>query len=168
MKATILYVIVFLLYTTCVFSQTSVTYTYSSSDFANTERGFYTHRETMAGSGGSAPMQSPLTLADLQDQRNNKNITIILRLYYLNRFRTSAISTSYLNSIQADMDNLRSAGLKAIVRFAYNNSIQTHRHSSDASLSWVLSHINQLQTIFQNNADVIMGVQSGLIGTWGE
>jgi len=147
-------------------SQTTLTYSASTADIQNPGRGFYSHRETDANASGV--MLNPLTLSDIQAQRSTKNITLIFRLYYLSQFKSSAISASYLASIQNDLNIIRQAGAKAIIRFAYNSTEQTHRHSLDASKSWVLTHIGQLKSTLINNSDVILVLQSGFIGTWGE
>ncbi len=76
------------------------------------------------------------------------------------------ISQDYLNKIQADFNAVRNAGIKIIPRFAYSDSDVAGQR--DASKAQIISHINQLQPLFQNNADVIASVQAGFIGSWGE
>ena len=124
----------------------------------NPERGFYIHTET----------PTPLDLNTLNEYKT-QNITLILRLFYLNEFLTSPISSKYLKSIQYDLDIVRTAGLKAIVRFAYskdNNSSQ--KLNWDASKSQILFHLSQLKQIFVAYEDVIVVVQTGFVGVWGE
>jgi hypothetical protein len=150
---------------------TSISYNKSSADIQNPDRGFYRHRETMATASGTvanATVVTPLVLSNLQTLKTNENKTIILRLYYLNRFRTANISANYLTAIQTDMNTLRAAGFRAVLRFAYNNTAQTHQHSSDASKAQVLAHIAQLKPVIQANLDVISVLQAGFVGTWGE
>ena len=141
-------------------AQIKVVYSNSYSDIANPERGFYKHFETQSSN------HSPLSVNTLQNLRVQQNITLILRLYYLNSFVNTDITTSFLNSIQADFNAIRSAGLKCIVRFAYSNKgISPY---GDASKARVLSHLQQLKTVLVNNSDVIYLVQAGFIGSWGE
>jgi Domain of unknown function (DUF4832)/Domain of unknown function (DUF4874) len=161
-----LLIIFFLTYSLCAFSQTVISYTPSTAEIANPGRGLYTHRETLANAGGN--MISPLTATDVNLQRSSKNITLIFRLFYLDQFKASAISSSYLIAIQTDFNTIRTSGAKAIVRFAYNQTNQTHLHNDDASKFWVLAHIAQLKNILQNNSDVIFCLQAGFVGTWGE
>lgn len=128
----------------------------STTIFANPERGFYHHQETHA-SGYELLNQSQLT-----SYRTDEGVSLILRLFYLDGFRSSSISASYLDNMKTDFARLRAAGLKAVVRFAYSDD------SSDAPADRVLAHIAQLKPVLTANADVIATVQVGLIGAWGE
>ena len=139
---------------------TSVTFTESSENFSNPERGFYRHRETNSTS------YSPLSQSSLVTLRNSENITLILRLFYIGDFLNSPISQSYLDNMTTDFTRIRNAGLKCVIRFAYSN--QTTLGQRDATKARMLSHIQQLAPILQANADVIATMQAGFIGTWGE
>lgn len=142
-------------------SQTAtVNYTASSADFPNPERGFYRYTDTNSSS------YDLLNQNSLLNYRNNQNITLIFRYFYLESFVDSPISQSYLNNMQTDFNRLRNAGLKAVIRFAYSNS--ENAAVLDASKSRMLSHIAQLQPLLQANADVIAVMQAGFIGAWGE
>jgi len=145
------------------------TYTVSSEDFANPERGFY----IQANSSASAPSAVPSNLASYRINGKNSpgntytaKITLLLRLFYLDTFVDAPISASFLNSIQADFDSIRAQGCKAIVRFAYNQD-QT-RPFDEPSKARILAHIEQLKPLFKQNADVIAVLQHGFIGAWGE
>jgi hypothetical protein len=147
-------------------AQTStVNYQIDNTDFPNPERGFYKHEETTDFINDNVSPQ--LNLASLINYRNGGR-TLVLRLFYLTKYKNAAIAANYLTGIQNDLNTARQAGIKLILRFAYNNSVQTHRHSSDASMAVVLQHIGQLKPIFQANADVIAAVNAGFVGTWGE
>jgi hypothetical protein len=160
---TILFFLISIKFT--VFGQTNVNYTTNTTDIANPSRGFYKHYETTINTTNASPA---LNQTDIENLRTDSNITIILRLYYLGAYRTSNISAAYLTGIQNDLNVIRNSGAKAIIRFAYNNTSQTHRHTNDASLAQVLIHLGQLKNVLRNNADVILAVQNGFVGTWGE
>ena len=150
-----------LLATLNVFAQTTnVSYTTTSENFSNPERGMYHHTETHS-TGYSSLSQSTLT-----NYRVNEKITLIVRVFYLENFRNAPISQDYLNKIQADFNAVRNAGIKIIPRFAYSDSDVAGQR--DASKAQILSHISQLQPLLQNNVDVIASVQAGFIGSWGE
>jgi hypothetical protein len=107
------------------------TYTISTEEFANPERGFYIQADTYA----SAPSAVPSNLANyrLNGKSSPGNtytakISLLLRLFYLDTFVNAPISASFLNSIQADFDSIRAQGSKVIVRFAYNQD-QTSPYS---------------------------------------
>ena len=91
---------------------------------------------------------------------------MLLRLFYLDTFVNAPISSTFLDSIQADFDSIRAQGDKAIVRFAYNQD-QT-RPFDEPSKAQILAHIEQLKPLLKKNADVIAVVQLGFIGAWGE
>ncbi|MEP5338750.1 MAG: DUF4832 domain-containing protein [Algibacter sp.] len=133
-----------------------ITYTASSDVISNPERGFM-HSWSVASEG------TPLSLVTLQSLMS-ENVTIILRLYYLDAFKDSDLSTAQLDLIKADFANLREAGVKCVLRFAYNSD----QNDTDAPLSIIESHLDQLKPVFADNADVIAFVQAGFIGSWGE
>ncbi len=149
---------------------TRITYTSNTTIFSNPERGFYHHAETHSNS------YSPLISPTLQNYRQNENITLILRIFYLDDFVNNDISQTYLDKVQTDFDTLRASGLKAIVRFAYTN--QPHFAPSttwppippygDANLTQITRHLEQLTPILQADGDVIATVQTGFVGIWGE
>ncbi len=99
---------------------------------------------------------------------------LILVLYYLNNFKDNpTLPTEILNAFDADMQALRSNGFKCILRFAYSD---THADNNDgygdtgddAPLSVIESHIAQLKSHWEANADVIYVMQAGFVGTYGE
>ena len=94
----------------------------------------------------------------------SENITQILRVFYLSN--TGDISQSYLANMQSDFDAIREAGVKVIIRFAYSQGVTAPYN--DATPEVVLAHIQQLSSVLQNNSDVIVVMQAGFIGTWGE
>jgi hypothetical protein len=102
--------------------------------------------------------------------------TLVFRYYVLDQFRETAISETFLNNVKADLLNVKKAGVKMIPRFTYtlnanggdcNESFICPPYG-DASKQMVLTHIQQLKPILQENASVITCVQMGFIGTWGE
>ena len=155
----------------CTFGQdfATNTYTVSTEDFANPERGFYIESDTYA----SAPTAVSANLASYRINGKNSpgntynaKISLLLRLFYLDTFVNAPISTNFLNSIQADFDSIRAQGCKAVVRFAYNQD-QTSPYN-EPSKARILAHIAQLEPLLKKNADVIAVVQEGFIGAWGE
>ena len=137
-------------------SQQHITYETSDEIFFNPERGFYTQLTTYN-------TQSPLTLSSL-NLIKNQGQSLILRLYYLTNFKNTLLSQDMLNMISNDLSLVRQAGIKVILRFAYSDNIG----QSDAPLNIILSHIDQLKPILQQNSDVIFLMQAGFIGAWGE
>jgi hypothetical protein len=139
---------------------TTVTYVASTENIANPERGFYQHEGTEASD------YDPLNQTSLTNFRINNKQTLILRLFYLDTFKTSPISSTYLAAMQTDFTRMRAAGIKCIVRFAYSDDPDTG--VQDANKAQILAHIEQLKPLLLANGDVIAVVQAGFIGTWGE
>lgn len=133
-----------------------VKYELSNTIFPNPERGFIRTMPVYSEGAG-------LNLAQLNTLRT-QNVSMILRLFYLEAFKNQALSVAEINLIQEDLDKIRTAGLKAILRFAYSDNIGV----DDAPLAIVEQHLDQLQPLFAANKDVIAFVQAGLIGAWGE
>lgn len=141
-------------------AQTStVNYTGTSIAINNPERGFYRHTETHSSN------YTNLDQTTLNGYRSN-NTTLLLRVFYLENFRTSPISSAYLSAMQADFNKIRNAGLKCIVRFAYSDNDAAGQR--DASKAQILAHILQVKPLLSTNVDVISVMQAGFIGSWGE
>jgi hypothetical protein len=136
---------------------TIVQYAGSDTLFPNPERGFYTHREVQAEG-------SPLSLSDLTNIRNSRGNSLILRIYYLKKFRSADLSAAQLALMETDFARMRQAGIKCVLRFAYSSG-QT---DPDAPLSVILRHLDQLKPVFEANHDVIAVIQAGFIAAWGE
>lgn len=131
-----------------------ISYVSSSDVFPNPERGFYKHYQIENGT---------LNLSILNSFRKD-NITLILRVFYLKEFRNSPISPEMLEKIRADLTTVRKAGLKAIIRFAYSDN----ELEPDAPLSMIKMHLDQLAPILSDYKDIILVMQAGFIGAWGE
>jgi hypothetical protein len=86
---------------------------------------------------------------------------------FLNDYRVSDLPEELLNGLQTNFDDIREAGIKAIIRFAYNEGPYPDTEP-DASKQQILRHIEQLTPLLQKNADVIAWVEAGFIGAWGE
>ena len=139
---------------------TLVEFTESNKIFANPERGFYKHYDFLNSSA------TPLSVSALQAARVENNITLFYTGHYLTEFVKSDISDKFLNLVRKNMQALRDAGAKCVLRFAYTNS--QSKHPYDAEPKWVARHIEQLKPILQEYSDVILCFQSGFIGVWGE
>ena len=133
-----------------------VIYNQSLEVFSNPERGLYQHTEVHnAGQG--------LNLQELELLRN-QDITLVLRVFYFEDFKNGPLSEEVLSRIDEDLETIRAAGLKAIVRFAYTNEME----GADAPLPVIEGHLEQLEPLFEEHEDVIAFVQAGFIGPWGE
>jgi hypothetical protein len=137
-------------------SGTTILYEQSAEIFPNPERGFIHHYEVTSEGSSLNPMELSTLRAD--------NVSMILRFYYLEKFKDQPISETELQLIRTDMTALRDAGIKCVVRFAYTDDMA----GTDAPLSIIKQHLDQLKPVFEENKDVIAFVQAGFIGAWGE
>ena len=139
----------------------SVSYPSTDENFPNPERGFY------SAAGYSSASQAPLSEASVSANRRMGR-TLFLLEFHLTDFVESDISEDYLDMIRANFLSLREKGAKAIVRFAYSNGMYEKDKPWDATPEWVHRHIQQLKPLLQEHYDVILVLQAGFIGSWGE
>lgn len=76
------------------------------------------------------------------------------------------ITPEMLEALDAYMNQIRQAGGSAIIRFAYDNF--NGDKNLEPSIEQIEKHIWQLKPFFTTNADVIISVESGFLGPWGE
>lgn len=137
-------------------SASTILYEQSAEIFPNPERGFIHHYE-VTSEGSSLNLMTLLSL-------RAENVSMILRFYYLEKFKNQPLSETELQLIRTDMKALRDAGMKCVVRFAYTDDMA----GTDAPLVNIKQHLDQLKPVFEENKDVIAFVQAGFIGAWGE
>lgn len=132
-----------------------VTYSPTSEDFLNPERGFHNNIELMDG-------------RDFSDVRG-KGYTLARAYIRLDEYRNRPLPATFLAKLTQQFQLIRAAGIKVIPRFSYNFPEDDNwAKSPDATLDLTISHIKQLKPVLQQNADVIAVFQSGFIGAWGE
>jgi len=138
-----------------------VKYVASDENFPNPERGFYAAREVYNAS------TAPLTIYAVEANRKLGR-TLFLLEYHLMDYVESDIAEDYLQLIRKDFQALRDNGAKCVLRFAYANGNSESDKPWDATETQVLRHIAQVKPILQEYYDVILVVQAGFIGSWGE
>jgi hypothetical protein len=160
MKSKIFGIILFLITFNVINSQ-NVTYLPSNLVINNPEIGFYHYTSTGSSGGYNLINQSTL-----EGYRTNENITVIQRQFFLRPFITGTpITSTYLTNMQTDFNRIRAAGAKVIVRFTYTSGSATVYQPTKAK---ILTHIAQLAPVINANKDVIVSIQAGFIGRYGE
>lgn len=134
----------------------TVTYAPTTDPFANPERGFYHHT-------GDCD-KNDFSLTTLQSYRASEHISLVMCVFYLAEFKNAPINQAALTQLQQQLDTVRAAGMKMILRFAYT----TATDGADAPKDRVLAHLDQLAPYLSGNSDVIYLMQAGFIGAWGE
>jgi hypothetical protein len=137
-------------------SSGGVTYTPSTENFANPERGFYHH----TGDCDKADFSQ----STLQGYRTSQGISLVMCVFYLAEYKNGPIAQAALDQLQQQLATVRAAGLKMVLRLAYTTSTT----GDDATKDRVLAHLDQLAPYLNAGKDVIAVVQTGLIGAWGE
>lgn len=130
-----------------------VSYAPSSAVILNPERGFY----------ATTSLVEPQDLSKLRAS----GVTLVHSYVRLDDYRTADLPQSLLDQVDTGFVRVRAAGLKVILRFAYNDGPYPNSEP-DAPKDWVLKHITQLKPLLEKNADAIAVVQAGFIGAWGE
>ena len=160
---------------------TTIDYLESEQDISNPDRGFY-YPYTTTASNFSALSKSELISRRVTsytpfEANYQVRSSIGLRHFVLDSFvNRDTLSAQFLEQVQTDFNTARDAGVRLIVRFSYTVSPTAGACNAeficppygDAPKARVLSHIAQLKPIIERNADVIMGIQQGFVGTWGE
>lgn len=120
--------------------------------FRNPERGFYR----------ATSIIDEETLSWIDDE-----YSLYFSYVRLDDYRDTDLPNSVLTEVDAGLAKVRAEGAKLILRFAYNFGPYPDSEP-DASLNQVLAHIEQLGPVLRNNSDVIVALQAGFIGAWGE
>ena len=168
MKIRIHFSIILIFNCIIVFGQTELQrkiYQYDNSDFYNPERGLV-KQSSIRYNGGSNYANSGLTKSYIESNLVNKKISIIWRYYGLQDWHNKPIPQEFLQILNNDLNVCRETGIKIIPRFIYSSSTSTN--PVDADINQVMAHLDQIEPIFKNNADVILTWQAGFIGAWGE
>ena len=143
--------------------QKTVEYTATDALFPNPERGFlkqiyYTSQQ----------LNSVQTANTVRKNRENENVTLYLDNYFMMDYISSDISQAFLNRMENNFKALRAGGGKAVIRYSYKYSDTEADKPWDAEPKWMLRHIEQLKPYWQEYADVILCLEAGFIGVWGE
>ena len=139
----------------------TVTYTASDENFPNPERGFYGAVEVHSADGRGIS-QASFNAARMQGR------TLFLLEFHLTDYVATDIAEDYLETVRARFQSLRTGGAKCILRFCYSNGFDESDKPWDATPEQVKRHLEQLTHLIREYYDVIMVVQAGFIGSWGE
>lgn len=163
-----------------VINPIDVFYTPDTSDLANPERGFmknssiYLDQPFSAGKVGRLVSTDTVAwiyfrLDNYRDARDGYGQTIS---GYQGKPLEPVGSGKGLDVVKSTFDTARNMGMKLVIRFIYNpgpaSSTDPLQMNPDVPIDVALSHIEQLKPLLQANSDVIVAVQGGFVGHWGE
>jgi hypothetical protein len=95
------------------------------------------------------------------------SITLVQTYFYLTGIVGKPIAEKHFAAMQVFFDKLRELGVKAVLRFAYERDFMG-RIATGPTEEDVRNHTQQLKPFLEANKDVILVVQAGFIGAWGE
>ncbi len=131
---------------------TTVGFVPSSAEVANPERGF----------------SPPWSLgSDPSSVRARAGATLLRSFENLAAYINGDLPDRYLAELNSNLARLRAAKLKTTLRFKYNNG-EGYPQCVEATKQQMLRHISQLAPVLNANADVIVLLEAGFIGCWGE
>jgi hypothetical protein len=134
-----------------------VTHTYQTDGAAldNPERGWYSRRDIVMDRDFTTAARIVHSYVRLDSYKAGTDIGA-----------TDPIATG----MQAGLQRLREQGRKTILRFAYNYGDWTGSGCSnaDATEATITKHLTQLRPLVQPYRDIVMGLEAGFIGCWGE
>jgi hypothetical protein len=105
-----------------------------------------------------------MSQSQLTNFRTSANQSLVMCAFLLSDSINTPLSQAKLDLLQRQFDTTRAAGVKMVLRFAYNYT----SNAVDAPLSMMMTHMDQLKPVLERNKDVIAVVQAGFIGSWGE
>lgn len=111
-----------------------------------------------------------LTTNEFQGQVSDVYGPSVFRNYIIDRSINQEIGSDFSINLFSDLNTIRAAGLKAIVRFSYAPSVRVlsteeegRRSAEDAVMDKVITHISDLSSTLKDNVDVITCVQIGFV-----
>jgi hypothetical protein len=153
-----------------------ISFTPSTEDFANPERGFMKQSSIWPDQAFSAskidrknPSDSVVwvyfRLDNYRDPRDGVGVT-------LEDYQCQPIDPAGLSRIELTFQTAREKGLKLVYRFIYNFgpdwTKDPNQANPDVPVECARMHLEQLRPILTANADVTVAAQAGFVGHWGE
>lgn len=143
-------------------SAQTVSYNSSNDIFANPERGLQKYSKNLSSSG-TYNLLDQTTLTNWRT--GSDKVTVVYRYLMLTPYMNSTIDATYLANVQTDLNRVRAAGMKIIIRPAYTTDYIANVQPNKAQ---IINHIAQLAPVINANKDVILSIQAGFIGVYGE
>lgn len=106
-------------------------------------------------------------LKELSLKYASDSVSLTQCYFYLTELYDKNLEEKHLEVMQRYFDEMRLLGKKAVLRFAYERDF-IRRKPIGPKLPQILSHLEQLKPFLEKNKDLILVVQAGLIGAWGE
>ncbi len=152
----------------------SIDTTDAMATLENFDRGFYTpqvlHLKPSGGKAIEKPYGKLLHLrAEISEFSSNAWLSIDTTGGKRDTVRgvSQDLTEDALNVLQQTFDNIRDFGGRVIVRICYDPWYNGRSNVTPAH-EWVLKHVEQLAPVLSKNTDVIVALEMGMHGAYGE
>ena len=152
----------------------SIDTTDAMATLGNFDRGFYTPQVLHLKPSGGKPIEKPWAkLLHLRAEISefSSNAWLGIDTTGGKRDTTRGVSQDLtedaLNILQQTFDNIRDFGGRVIVRICYDPWYNGRSNVTPAH-EWVLKHVEQLAPVLSKNTDVIVALEMGMHGAYGE
>lgn len=112
-------------------------------------------------------IQPEKQLAALSEKYAADSVSLSQSYLYLTYLAGKPLSETNFHTMQRYFDELQRLGKKAVLRFAYEKDFMG-RAPVGPTKEQIITHLEQLKPFLEKNKDLILVVQAGLVGAWGE
>src|SRR5689334_1693283 len=158
---------------TTAVAQGVTTYTADyATAFPNPERGFHNRYEIINDVSVNDYASSATSIAGFNPDMLDRTFarakadgdTIIHSYIHLDKYQnTDVLPQALLDNLASGLAAIRAAGLKIVLRPAY-----VWDQSPSVPESRILGHIAQINAVISANSDVVLHLEAGYLGPWGE
>lgn len=106
-------------------------------------------------------------LEELSAKYASDSVSLTQSYFYLTYLVGEKLTEDDFDTMQAYFNELLRQGKKTVLRFAYEKDFMG-RSPIGPTAGQILQHLDQLKPILEANKDLILVMQAGLIGAWGE
>ena len=152
----------------------SIDTTDAMATLENFDRGFYTPQVLHLKPSGGKPIEKPYgkllhLRAEISEFSSNAWLSIDTTGGKRDTIRgvSQDLTEDALNVLQQTFDNIRDFGGRVIVRICYDPWYNGRSNVTPAH-EWVLKHVEQLAPVLSKNTDVIVALEMGMHGAYGE
>ena len=152
----------------------SIDTTDAMATLENFDRGFYTPQVLHLKPSGSKPIEKPYgKLLHLRAEISEFSSRAWLGIEEAGDKKDTTwgksqdLTEDALNVLQQTFDNIRDFGGRVIVRICYD-PWYNGRSNVTPEHEWVLKHVKQLAPVLSKNTDVIVALEMGMHGAYGE
>jgi hypothetical protein len=152
----------------------SIDTTDAMATLENFDRGFYTPQVLHLKPSGGKPIEKPYgkllhLRAEISEFSSNAWLSIDTTGGKRDTIRgvSQDLTEDALNVLQQTFDNIRDFGGRVIVRICYD-PWYNGRSNVTPEHKWVMRHVEQLAPVLSKNTDVIVALEMGMHGAYGE